>query len=62
MGNKPNKGVAKPAPLSKEDKENIVAELVGVHPKYFVYVGTQIKIDVYRMSMDGVNWSGFNIA
>lgn len=57
-----NTGAAKPAPLTKEQKEAFVEEIVGVHPKYFVYEGAQIKIDLYKMSMDGINWTGFNVA
>lgn len=47
--------------LSQAAKEQVVAEYIGIHPKYFVYAGAAIKIDVYKMSMDGVNWTGFNV-
>jgi len=60
MNNGNKKAVVKKAALSKEEKEAIAAEVIGVHPKYFVYNGTEIKINVYKMAQDGVNWSGFN--
>lgn len=56
-----NTGAVKPAPLTKEQIEQIVADYISVHPKYFVYEGAQIKIDLYKMSMDGINWTGFNV-
>jgi len=60
MINGTKRAAPKKAALSKEEKELIVADVIGVHPKYFVYNGTEIKINVYKMAQDGVNWSGFN--
>ena len=58
-------GAAKPAPfkpenLSKQEQESVVEYFLGAHPKYFVYEGVQnIKVDVYRMTMDGYPFTGF---
>lgn len=64
------KGAVNPAPISEKElienlsvaaQEEIVYKYIGIHPKYFVYAGANIKIDLYRMAMDGINWTGFNV-
>ena len=62
----PNKttGAVKPAPfktesLSLEQKEQVVADYIGIHPKYFWYRGVSIDVDLYKLSKDGINWTGF---
>ena len=65
MAQIPKTGVAaKAAPfnvdnLTDEQKQEVVADYIGIHPKYFHYRGAKIEIDIYKMSMDGVNWTGF---
>jgi len=48
----------KPENLTKEQQEAVVEFYLGCHPKYFVYEGVQsIKVDVYKMVMDGYEFS-----
>ena len=50
----------KPEALTVEQQEAVIEFYLGVHPKYFVYEGTSaIKIDIYRMAMDGITTNGF---
>lgn len=57
----PEAKVAKKAPrkLTDDEKAKIVEEYLGVHPKYFVYEGQQIKVDIWNMEHDGKLWKGF---
>jgi len=48
--------VKRPRKLSDEDKAKIVEEYLGVHPKYFVYEGQKIKVDIWNMERDGKLW------
>ena len=61
----PKTGAAKPAPfnvdkLTNEQLEQAVEKYIGIHPKYFWYKGRSIDVDQYKLSMDGINWSGFS--
>lgn len=47
-----------PASLSQEDQEAVVEFYMGCHPKYYVYQGLQLNVDIYSMNRDGVK--GFN--
>lgn len=47
-----------PAALSKEQQAAVVELYLGVHPKYFVYQGLQIGLNLGLMQIDGVG--GFN--
>ena len=47
------------ANLTEAQKVEVVADYIGIHPKYFHYRGAKIEVDIYKMSMDGVNWTGF---
>ena len=55
------KEVSKPKPLTEDEKAQVVLEYLGVHPKYFIYEGQQIKIDIWTMQHDGINWRGWRI-
>jgi len=58
---KEKKEVSKPKPLTEDEKAQVVLEYLGVHPKYFIYEGQQIKIDIWTMQHDGINWRGWRI-
>jgi hypothetical protein len=53
------KKVVKKPSLTEEQKADIVKEYLGVHPKYFVYAGQKIKVDIWNMEHDGVLWKGW---
>lgn len=38
--------------LSRQKIEQIVAEYFGVHPKYFVYGGITIQVDIAQFELD----------
>jgi hypothetical protein len=38
--------------LSRQQIEQIVAEYFGVHPKYFVYGGITIQVDITQFELD----------
>jgi hypothetical protein len=40
--------------LSVEEKAAIVEEVIGVHPRYFVYEHSKIAVDTGRMNTDGL--------
>ena len=37
-----------------DDKTKIIEEYLGVDPKYFVFDGTNLKLDVSQMAVDGI--------
>ena len=45
--------------LSEEEQAKIVEEYLGVHPKYFIYEGLKIQVDIWNLEHDGLNWRGF---
>ena len=53
--------VSKPKPLSEDAKAKICEEYLGVHPKYFKYSGQKIRVDIWNMENDGINWRGWRI-
>jgi hypothetical protein len=57
------KEVSKPKPktLTEDEKAKIVEEYLGVHPKYFVYAGQTIRVNIWPMEKDGVFWNGWRI-
>ncbi len=61
--NKRKEPISKPKPkvLSEDDKAKIVEEYLGVHPKYFVYAGQTIRVNIWPMERDGVFWRGWRI-
>ena len=52
-------GAVKPAPLTIEEKENIVEEYLGVHPRYFLYSGNNIKLNTGMHRFDGFHFNGW---
>ena len=59
MADKKPKSVPKPKKLSDEEKAKIVEEYLGVHPKYFVYTGMQITVDIWNLEHDGKHFNGY---
>ena len=51
----------KPTPLTEDEKARICEEYLGVHPKYFKYAGQKIRVDIWNMENDGINWRGWRI-
>jgi hypothetical protein len=45
--------------LTQEEKENIVEEVLGVHPRYFVYQHQTIGINLWNLEHDGKLFNGF---
>ncbi len=48
-----------PASLTKEEQESVIELYLGIHPKYFLYVGTAIHIDVYNAHLEKKPFNGF---
>ena len=54
----------KPKPqkeLSEDAKAKICEEYLGVHPKYFLYSGQSIRVNIWPMERDGTFWRGWRI-
>ena len=54
--------VAKPSVQSKltqEQKEDIVEEVLGVHPRYFLKSGLNLKIDIFTLNAEGKHFNGW---
>ena len=49
----------KPRPLSFDEKEEIVKEIIGVEPKYLIKAGIKLFVDVSAMAAQGVEFTGF---
>lgn len=46
--------------LTPEEKENICAEILGIHPKYLQAHGITLKVDVWQFEHDtGKKFKGF---
>ena len=41
-----------PKNLSKEQQESVVEEYLGFHPKYFLYDGLQVKLNLSRFEAE----------
>jgi hypothetical protein len=55
-----NNGAGKTAPSVNEDyKAAIVADFLGVHPKYFIYRGDSIMINIGLMALEKAEFRGF---
>ena len=37
-----------------DEKEKIIEEYLGVHPKYFKYKANSITLDIAQMDVDGI--------
>ena len=48
-----------PASLSTEEQEAVVEHYLGVHPKFFVYWGTCLAVDIYNSHREGHSFNGF---
>ena len=53
------KSVSKPKPLTDKQKADIVEEYLGVHPRYFLYGGQTIRVDIFNHQRDGNDWRGW---
>ena len=45
--------------LTEKQRESVVQAYFGVHPKYFVFINSEIKVNLIQMAMDGVEFKGF---
>lgn len=43
-------------PLSLKEKELIVKEVLGVHPKYLIKSGLKLVLDISKLQADGENF------
>ena len=48
-----------PASLSEEEQDAVVERRLGVHPKYFVYQGISLTVDIYNLNLDHKHFNGF---
>lgn len=48
-----------PASLSKEDQEAVIEHYLGAHPKFFVYWGNVIEMDIHNSHREGNKFNGF---
>lgn len=51
-----------PASLSLEEQEAVVAYYLGVHPRYFLYSGLNIKLNMGKFSFDKHAFNGWKPA
>jgi len=43
----------------KKSVEDYVAEYLGVHPKYLLFTGSEITVDLWKLEHDGLRFDGF---
>ena len=48
-----------PASLSKEEQEAVIEHYLGVHPKFFIYWGLILEVDVFNSRREGYSFNGF---
>ena len=48
--------------LTNAQIEDIVADYLGVHPKYLLYEGAKIKVDSWSYEHDGLRFNGWKSA
>ena len=48
-----------PASLSKGEQALVVEHYLGVHPKYFVYEGLKVNVDIWNMEYDKKHFNGW---
>lgn len=51
--------VKKGQTLNLDKMEQIVAEVLGVHPKYLIKRGIKLELDIYKMEADGLTFDGW---
>ncbi len=56
-----SKAKSKPNGLTEDQKAKIVEEYLGVHPRYFLYSGQTIRVNIWTHERDGNNWRGWRI-
>lgn len=49
----------KPKSKPKKSIEDYVEKYLGVHPRYFIYEGLGLKVDIWKLEHDGKNFRGF---
>ena len=54
-----SKSVKEGQRLTDQEKEDIVAEYLGVHPRYFIYEGAKITINNWQFEHDGNRFNGW---
>ena len=52
-------GAVKPAPLTIEEQEQVVEDYLGVHPRYFMYVANNIRLNTGMHRFDGFHFNGW---
>jgi hypothetical protein len=45
--------------LTEEQLMLAVEKYLGVHPRYFIYAGTQINVDIWNLNNDRQYFNGF---
>lgn len=48
-----------PSSLSREEQEAVVEHYLGVHPKYFLYKGLNIQLNMGIYRFDGHHFNGW---
>lgn len=48
-----------PASLTAEQQEAVIEHYLGAHPKYFIYEGIGLKVDIWGLNHDGKPFNGF---
>ena len=44
--------------LTSEEKNQMVESVIGIHPKYLLFVGSKIKVNSEKLHVDGLTVSG----
>ena len=50
-----------PKELSKEQLESCVEEYLGIHPRYLLYTGNKISLNVTKLHEDGTDLPPYEI-
>jgi len=48
-----------PASLTDEQQGAVIEHYLGVHPKYFIYEGIGLRVDIWRLNTDRKHFNGF---
>ena len=48
-----------PKDLTMEQQALVVEEFMGCHPKFYIYEGHKLKVDLWNLEREGKPWNGY---
>ena len=45
--------------LSQDEKDAIIEEYLGVHPKHLLFTNNEVTVDLWKLEHDGKRFDGF---